>query len=394
MRVLAIHHSYHPLGGAPSTNGQAVAEALVGEGDAVTVLTALPPGHRDLKRRETINGVSVIRVATPKKRKGSLAVRGIDGIAFVLSVLWHLVRRPRSYDLVIVSTFPPVILATVVRWLARFGLFQYAYHLQDLNPEAALVSGVMERSWKTDLLSWLDRRNREQAAVNVVLSEDMAATLVAQGIEPARIATVNNFIAGNRERADLPFELAKGEDKFRVLFAGNLGLVQGLENVVEAARQMEGSASVEFVFVGSGAGEERLRKKAATAPPGRIEFLPPQKEEIAHEMMRDADVGLVSIMPEIHTAAYPSKTSAYLEAGCPLVVIADLDSELARMVRESGAGVAVAPGDPGALAEAVLKLSASGTGPMRELALDAAADHFSVEEGVDLWLAAIDRLRP
>lgn len=393
MRVLAIHHSYHPLGGAPSTNGQAVAEALVSRGDDVTVLTALPPGHRHLPRRETINGVSVVRVATPKKRKGSLAARGIDGIAFVVSVLWYLVRHLRSHDVVIVSTFPPVILATVVRWLARPGGFRYVYHLQDLNPEAALVSGVMQRSWKTRLLRRLDQSNRHGATCNVVLSEDMAKTLRHDGIPSARIAVANNFIAGGRTRTQLSPELSKAPDKFRILFAGNLGLVQGLENVIEAARRLADPSPVEFVFVGSGAGEGRLRDLAAAAAPGRVSFFPPQPEAVAHEMMRDADVGLVSIMPGIHTAAYPSKTMAYLEANCPLIVIADPSSELATTVSGSGAGLVCRPGSVEDLLEAVEKMLAAGTSGMRPLAATLAETEFSRAAGVASWMDVMDGIR-
>ncbi|MBT8208410.1 MAG: glycosyltransferase family 4 protein [Acidimicrobiia bacterium] len=390
MRVAIIIHSYWPDRGPIPSTTRALAEHLVTLGHTVTVVT--PTRSRSsASGLENVAGVSVRRVRIPRRWAGRLAARGLHAALFSVRVAAHVLWRRRSYDLVIVSTYPPILLAAAVRACAAWARYRYIYHLQDLNPEAALHSGVMRSGLRSRLLTRLETRNRTSAAGLVVLSQDMAATLINSGHSDAPIRVINNFMVSDSSNVEVPPEYLKREGVFRAIFAGNLGLVQGLDNVVEAARLLLDNGDIEFSFMGSGFAEESLRSHAQELGLSNVTFLPFLPEEQAQTVLRDADVGIISLMEGINQFAYPSKILAYLEAGLPLLAVADRGSDLADTVVESGAGLACPPGDPVALAGLVEKLAR--TAASRSSAVDQLANRrFSSGPALLAWTSLIEEI--
>jgi glycosyltransferase involved in cell wall biosynthesis len=157
--------------------------------------------------------------------------------------------------------------------------------------------------------------------------------------------------SGDEEREKLRAEM-KWQDKFIVLFAGNLGIVQGLDSVIEAAKQIP-NGNAKIVFVGDGTDKSRLEKIAEDLQVGeRLQFVERQPMEQMPAFMAAADALLISLKKsDLTKFVIPSKTVAYLASGKPILMSAGGASE--ELIKEAGAGITVEPENAGALARAI-----------------------------------------
>jgi glycosyltransferase involved in cell wall biosynthesis len=151
---------------------------------------------------------------------------------------------------------------------------------------------------------------------------------------------------------------------FVVMYAGSLGELQGLDAAIEAMRWLRDLTDVRLVFVGTGVAEQRLR--AAAAGMDNVSFLGQQPPERMAGLLALSQVQLVSLRdrPLFH-ATLPSTLQAALATGRP--VVGAVPGDAARRVDRSGAGLAVPPGDPAALAGALRRLYGLGTAAREEM---------------------------
>ena len=259
-----------------------------------------------------------------------------------------MLRHRRRYDLLTVTTIPPVIMGVAARVIKRLTGIPFVYHCMDLYPEVAEVAGLARNRLLLRLARRLDTTTCRRATAVVVLSQDMRATLLARGLTDANIVVCNNFDLLD-EAADPPADvLPVDPDRFRVTFAGNLGRFQGLEDVVDAAAALCAErADLDLVFLGSGVLAEPLRERAGPLLGRRVHFLGQQPVAAAALALAHSQLAVVSLRPGMYRVAYPSKTMTCLAAGCRLLVVVEDESELAALVRDEDLGTVCPPGDVG-----------------------------------------------
>ncbi len=136
------------------------------------------------------------------------------------------------------------------------------------------------------------------------------------------------------------------------MYSGNLGLSQGLEHVLEAARRLRGEPVV-FLFVGEGAAKDRLMAQASEWRLPNVRFLPYQPRERLSASLGTADLHLVPLQRGLAGCIVPSKLYGILAAARPYVAAVEDDSEVARVTRQHGTGLLIEPDDPERLAAAV-----------------------------------------
>ena len=373
LRILAIHRYFWPDTPPYATMLRAIARRWADEGHDVQVLSTQPSykpevGIEKQPAMEMLDGFGVKRVNLPQER-GRPLVRLINLLRFSAAILIHSIRSGR-FDLIMCSTSPPVFAGLATQWAARLTGARFIYHCMDLHPEIGRISGEFSNRSVFGVLKRLDMRTCRAADRVVVLSEDMKESLIARGGEAPRVDVINNFelyTSDSEEASELPPDLRKEPEKFRVLFAGNIGRFQGLETVVSAMRELSDRSDVEMVFMGEGKAVETLKSLAGPLTNKQVKFFPHQPFSIAKRIMTTADVGLVSLAPDIYRYAYPSKTMTNLRAGLPLIVVVEPESELARFVRDKGIGVAVPVGDSPGLA-AGIKTMADNLAKTRQMA--------------------------
>ena len=315
------------------------------DGHDVTIFSA-QPSYNDaydgppLPRKQKVDGMTVIRTPLLKEKKKNAIRRSINFLIFGISLFCHAVFRGRAYDLMTVTTFPPTIMGLVARTIGVFRKTRYIYHCMDLYPEVALTSGILKRKWLTKIAASVDRRNCKKAIATIVLSTDMLDTVTERNLTDENVYVINNFIIDSvNDSVSLPEAFTQSSDKFRVLFAGNIGRFQSLDTIMSAAERLKENKEIEFWFVGSGLMVDELKKQAAEMLGQSVFFHPYLPIETVMTVIANCHLGVVSLSPGVIKCAYPSKTMSYLEAGCKLLVLVESETDLADFVGAEKLGV-------------------------------------------------------
>lgn len=401
LRILAIHRYFWPDTPPYASMLRAIVRRWAEDGHSVEVLSTQPSYKPDaaIPRQptiENIDGFQVRRINLPVEA-GKPFIRLWNILLFSLSILAYVIRQPR-FDVIMISTSPPVISGLVGLLAAKLCGARLIYHCMDIHPEIGKISGEFKHPAVFSMLRWLDSATCRTAAKVVVLSKDMENALRLRERSWANnIAIINNFSIPTYDQVScsVPMEFVKKEGVFRVIFAGNLGRFQGLESFVDAMLQLSERNDIEFVFMGGGRGLLELKALAENRRQSNIRFFPHQPTSIAKGIIAEADLCVVSLLPKIIQYAYPSKTMAYLEGGRPLLVSVELDSELAVMVDNEKMGVAVAPGDVDGIASAIKTLADNRNEwkTMQEHASARGAELFSENATLDSWSGLINELQ-
>jgi len=367
MRVLIIGINYRPEPTAVGPYTAGLAEHLAARGDEVTVLTGLPsyPGWRLMRgtpRRllatERLDGVTVVRAAHYIPAAQTAAKRavyeGTFGLTGLLASLW--LGRPDAI-LGVVPSLSGGILARLTgqRLRAPYGLL-----FQDLMGPAARQSGIAGGGAVARATGAAEAWAAAGARAIGVVAETFTPYVASLGVPAERIHHVPNWVRLARPSLALAVTRRRfgwPDDRQVVLHAGNMGLKQGLEQVVEAARlAAERDEPVRFVLAGGGSQAESLRAMGAGLP--TLDFLPVQRDGVHASLLAAADVLLLSERATQLDMALPSKLTSYFAAGRPIVAAVPPGGPSAREVERAGAGVTVPAGDPGAILDALTRLRA------------------------------------
>lgn len=397
MRLLLINNLFQP---EPNhLKGLAFAKALARRGHEVEVLTGFPnypggrvyPGYRvRWTARETMEGIPVTRVAMFASHDRSGARRILSYGSIGISQALHALALGRRFDLCHVYLGPITLLwpALVLR---RLRGTRIVADVQDLWPESVTDSGMLRSRAAAHLLEAVCRRSHAAADRLIALSPGYRRALEAQGVPAGRIDVVYNWCdEAALGQAGEPRVASAPGGPLRVLYAGNLGKLQGLDTVLDAAARLAGRSGATIHLLGDGVDAERLRRRAEDERLGNVTFggRVPAAEASAH--LRAADLLLVHLLPTPLTRiGIPQKVQAYLAAGRPVLLAGEGDA--AELVQRSGGGVVCPPGDPAALAEAIRGVEAMS--PRARAELGAAGRRFYREElaferGVDRIEAA------
>ena len=360
MKLLLVHRYIRPDAPGYAHMLYIMGQRFAKAGHDVTIYSC-QPGYNNaydgppVPVKEQVDGMTIIRVPLLKESKKKPVTRVLNFIWFALRVFFHAVFRGKAYDVMTVSTFPPTLMATVARAIGLFRKTGYVYHCMDLYPEIAQASGMLKRSMALRIAAAIDRRNCKKAKAVVVLSDDMLKTLKGRGLEADNVHVINNFIIDTvNEAAEVPEAFEAPANKFRVLFAGNIGRFQSLETIVDAAKKLESDREIEFWFVGAGVSVEPLKERAGDLLGQSIHFHPYLPIDVVMKVISRCHLGIVSLAPKVIRSAYPSKTMSYVEAGCKLLCLVEGDSSLASLVENNGLGsVCSQPATAESVAEAI-----------------------------------------
>jgi glycosyltransferase involved in cell wall biosynthesis len=366
MRILLITQLFQP---EPNhLKGLAFAKELVRMGHEVEILTGFPnypggkiyPGYRQRWfQRETIEGIPIIRVPLYPDHSSSGFRRIICYLSLSLTACipgLFLVSRP---DVVHVYQGPATLaLPAIVLHLLR-GV-PYVLDVQDLWPESVTSSGMLNIPGLTSFLNmWCNMAHRLAAKI-VVLSPGYKRMLTAKGVEATKIDVVYNwcdesqmFALAGEKMTDEQFGLA---GHFTIVYAGNLGRVQALDAVLDAASLLhEEHPDILFVFVGDGVDADRLKGITSSKNLNNVRFIPRQSASEIGVILERADALLIHLRDDsLCRVGIPQKTQAYLAAGRPVIVAVNGDA--ADLVVEAQAGVPCEPEHPASIAAAVNKL--------------------------------------
>jgi colanic acid biosynthesis glycosyl transferase WcaI len=320
-----------------------------------------------LFRTEQINGVKVIRCAqyVPRPGKVSTVRRIIHELSFGLSSLLRVLFLPRPDVYIVVS--PPLFLGFCA-WIATvIKRSRFVFHIQDLQPGAAVELGMVKGQRFIQALYALERFAYRRAAAVSGISGAIMDELERKGVPARKRIYFPNWLRSSptarvsrgafRRRFNIP------EDHFLAVYSGNLGRKQGIDVLLETAQQLKGTA-ISMVIVGAGAEQEGLSERVSALNLPGLQLLPLLDDDAYASMLVDADVGLITQASGTGRYFFPSKLLTLLQAGLPVATVADAESELARVVSEGGFGLNVAPGRSEEFAAALSRMA--GDANLRE----------------------------
>jgi glycosyltransferase involved in cell wall biosynthesis len=361
LRVCYLNRSYWPDTGATGQLLTELAEDLVSvHGMDVTVIAGYPVSHtgQAIASSESRNGVRILRARGTTFSPRSFAGRAANYVTYFLSALWIAMRLPRQ-DVTVALTDPPIIGLAALAARPRRGM---VFYCQDIFPE---VAGLLEDFRSPLVNTVLDRLNRyllHRAVRIVALGDTMASRLIhGKGAATAKMTVIHNWADTSAivpSPKDNPFAREHGlHDRFVVLHAGNIGLSQNLDVVIDAAVALKSRGDILFLFIGDGNRRPALEAAARARGVDNVRFLPFQPRDQLRWTYASSDVCLVSLKPGLAGYIVPSKLYPILAAGRPYVAAVEPLSEVAAITERHRCGVMVEPGNGAALASAITTLA-------------------------------------
>lgn len=379
-----INRVYPPVAGATGELLKELAEGLARAGARVVVITSRGPATLHLPKRGETNGVEVIRVGSAPFTRASHWQRAVSYAGLYPQLAWRL-RRLGQADAVVSMTDPPLQVAAVT--LASGRARKKIHWAQDVYPELAEELGVIARGgMMARVLRAISNRALRKQDEIVAVGRCMRERLIARGVDASQIQVIPNWSpvgAVPVEEAAAMRRQHGWDDDFVALYSGNLGLAHDFETFLQAAKSLEG-AGVRMVFAGEGPRLEEVRRAAAGL--AHVSFLAPQAKENLGAFLAAADVHLVTVRSGLEGLVVPSKIYGILAAGRPVVYVGPSNSEAARLLTETNAGVVIAQGNAAGLA-AFLRNAATDPQvmcPMISAAREAARD-FTFAKALAKW---------
>lgn len=347
----------------------ALAEGLRDRGHQISVVTGFPNWphgrlHEGYKmrpwKRETHEGIEILRVPLFPDHSNSTIRRGLNYGSFALSASTIGSALCRSADLLYVY-HPPLTMGLPGVIMSKLRGMPLVYNVMDLWPESLVATGMRLPNLAMSALRRSERWIYSQAKSVVVLSNGFKRNLIAKGVPAEKVDVItvwgDESVYQPMDR-DPEFAAAHGlKGKFNVMYAGNMGEAQALETVVETATLLRDLQDIQFVFVGDGVSEAKLRAMAEQRKLTNVRFLGRQPSTEMAKFLSCGDALLVHLRKDpLFEITIPSKTTAYMACGRPVIVA--LRGDAADIIEEHGAGRTCESESPEALAQTVREMFA------------------------------------
>jgi glycosyltransferase involved in cell wall biosynthesis len=374
-----------------SVTGLQIVKGLIGNGATVRIITGTlstsaggrAPGAPLLSARtESPRGYEIQRLPYWPVYDKSALRRIRTYASFAASTTVAAPRAFRGLDVLLVYGSPATAAAAAMVWTRALRI-PYVLHVQDVWPDSVFATGFLtgrsSRLAQAGLAAYM-RAVYERAAAIVTISPGVRDLLLDRGVPAEKLHAIYNW---TDEARFAPLDPVPHPGRV-LMYAGTLGLAQDLDTLLSAAKLLK-TPDARVLLLGSGPAQDRLRGRASAEGLANVEFVGQLNPERTREAMRAADLHLVSLADApLFQVTIPSKVQSLLASGVPIV--ASVPGEAGRLVERAGAGVAVAPGDPPALARAVDRPLALPDRDLHEMGARGAAfyrEYCSAKKGSD-----------
>ena len=367
MRVVVWGINYAPEITGIAPHNVALCEFLQRYGHDVEMVTTFayypvwrkrPEDRHLLCRTDRINDVPVHRCWHFVPRRVFAWKRIVHEATFVLISTMRILLLRRGDVYVVVS--PPLLLGAAGWVVATLKRAPFIFHVQDLQPDAAVGLGMLRTGLFTRALYWLEAFAYKHATRVSGISGEIVDAFRGKGVPDRKLILFPNAVVLPAD-TDIPVRgkfRAKhhfAADDFLAVYAGNLGVKQGLDILLDAADLLGAGKKIRIVIAGDGAAREELEKEIRDR--NNMSMLPLQYGTDYKELLVDADISLITQQGGSGNAFFPSKLLITLAYSCPVVTVADEESALARAVANGQCGKNVLPGHAEQLANCLRKLS-------------------------------------
>jgi len=346
--ILVINQYYRP---DVASSGQLLAELcefLQSQNITVHVVTGQPSYTSEaptVPEEEILNGVTVHRVSLGKsigKKTLLTRIMGYSKFLFRSWMLAHKISRRTSPDAILTLSNPPFV-GLVGGSLAKKHKIPFIYVLYDIHPDILVATRWMNipriciKAW--DLINAFIFK---AATTIIVPSSTMKKTLVTNKLlSEEKIEVIPNWARPeiNKQPYSTPIKSSLGipQEHAIVLYAGNIGIMQQLDPILDSALDLKESP-IDFVFIGEGEKKSELMQRTYTEELTNVHFFSYQPEQQFSQIVQESDACLVTLQPGLDAFSAPSRAYTFLSAGTPIIALMPSDAELATLIMDQKCG--------------------------------------------------------
>ncbi len=403
--ILFMNRAYPPARGATGRLLKDLVDDFINAGWQVSVVTS---GQVAGETKEENGDLRIIRV------KGTQRPKNMFSYIWTWLKMLMAAMRLKSHDIVVSMSDPPLIIIAG-QIVSKFKKSKHINWCQDLYPDVLPALGVNMPNFLMKWLTSLRIRAMKKCYKVVVCGRCMARYLRIEGINIADIKIITNWpdieltdcealgVSGSTYQEVVPdskvrpFEKQlKTEQRFRVLYAGNMGLSHPITTILEAAEILQNQNSdIEFVFVGDGVKFDYIAQQRSAKGLDNLRLLPYQPAANLREIMESGDVHLITLKDEAAGFVVPCKLYSALAVARPCVFVGPNNCETAKVISDFEAGFVVAQGDTENLVNALsyLRDNSEAWFAAHQGAVNA-RDVFTPQNSMEQWqLLANDALK-
>ena len=364
MKILVIGTLYTPDLGPSAPLFSQLCEKLVALKHEVLVITMVPhypsgyvsPPYRGKILDKSIeNGVNVIRIGLPSLDRSKLFFRLIQFFCYQIGAT--LIGCTKKYDVVLAAN------SSLSVWLPYFWYVVIRnkptiYSVQDVYPDIGIKLGIFRNKFVISIVTMLEKYCLNHSSIVQVISESFKESLYELGVQESKIKLIPNWVdiefIKPMARENNFSRKTKLLNTFNIIYAGNIGKSQGLENILTVAKLLENQKDIRFVFIGDGSEKNTLIDQATKENLSNVIFLPFEPRTNLPEVLATSDISLVSLKNSISFDSAPSKIYSIMASGRPIIACVDEGCEAFNLINQSKAGFCISPGDHKGLMDTIL----------------------------------------
>ena len=393
MKILIVTQYYYP----ENFKSNDLSFELQKRGHNVTVLTGLPnypegkiyEGYGPFQNRnQVINDVKIIRSLLVPRGKGDGVRLFINyfSFAFFASIRAFLLNFTQKFDAIIVHEPSPITQYYPAYLLNKLQKAPVYFWVMDLWPESLKTAGGIESNLILGIFRRMVINFYKNSKRILITSKGFEKSILEKGNFAHKIEYFPNWAEEEIADGDKTFPIPMLPEGFKIMFAGNLGESQDLENIMNAALLTNDFKHIKWIFVGDGRKMSYIKNFIETYNlQETVIILGKYPMEAMASFFDKADVMLVSLKNDpIFNLTVPAKIQAYMSASKPIVAM--LNGEGAEIITEARAGVAVNAADYKSLAQEVIKLSQLSSGTLLAMGINARkffVENFRLEKCID-----------
>lgn len=366
-KLLIYAHYYVPDVASTGQILRELAEGMLEKFD-VTVICVVPSYEGTISAeykkekyyRENINGVEVLRIRVPEFTKSNKMSRIKNILGYFFGAMSATFKVGRQ-DYVFSISQPPILGGLIGVWGKWVKRAKYIYSIQDFNPEQVMAVNYSKNKLVLKAMMWFDKFSCKRSDLVITVGRDLVKTMEKRfsGKKAPKTAMINNWIdekevypldKSNESVAE--FRKRYGlEDKYIIMYSGNIGLYYDLENLIKVMEQFPcgtrtpDGREVVFAFVGAGTVLNKLETYKAEKQLDNVVFIPYQDKDKLIYSLNAADVHWCVNAKGIKGVSCPSKYYGIAATGIPVLAVLEKDSEIRLIIEETQGGLVSDPED-------------------------------------------------
>lgn len=365
MKVVLVSEFFYPYKTSTQKILTELAEDFVEYGLEVDVLTtknAYREEKQDLGKYEIYRGINIKRVFSTEGNRDSKIGRLLNYITFTTSVFFNLLFK-KNYDKILFVSNPPLV-PFIGYLIKKLRGKNYIYLVHDIYPDVAEKLGVIKKgSIISKVMNYMNKKIYTNAERIIALGKDMKRVIADKGVDEEKIEIVTNWADS---RVNYEKEVDKNfykkyrlENKFNILYTGNISKVHAIDTIVEVAKILKNEEDIMFTFVGDGNRKQDLIKLKEKEDLRNIQLENYMFGEEYNNLLNCANLFITTLQQGIEGLGVPSKTYTYMSVAKPLIAVMSEDSEIGSMVNQYNLGKQFNNKEYNNIAEFILELKNS-----------------------------------